>query len=183
MSTRNEHRIVTPFLGNEGRAACELVLGQRLGRDPGSRDEVLAAFDGLFDRIASDFGARFDMETDALLILALSILVWQFDKRKLERVGGALNYGRATVRCIWPLADGYCFHSLMTGRFGAPAEFDVSDLQVVAHKGLAIEIVAVVDEQLDWWLRIEAVDEVAAGMPRHDYICQFVTRGWRVNAQ
>ncbi len=32
-----------------------------------------------------------------------------------------LNYGRATVRCIWPLADGWCFHTLMTGRFGAPA--------------------------------------------------------------
>jgi crotonobetainyl-CoA:carnitine CoA-transferase CaiB-like acyl-CoA transferase len=49
------------------------------------------------------------------------VLVWQFDRRKLHRVGGALNYGRATVRCIWRLADGWCFHSLMTGRFGAPA--------------------------------------------------------------
>jgi crotonobetainyl-CoA:carnitine CoA-transferase CaiB-like acyl-CoA transferase len=49
------------------------------------------------------------------------VLVWQFDRRKLERVGGALNYGKATVRCIWRLADGWCFHSLMTGRFGAPA--------------------------------------------------------------
>jgi crotonobetainyl-CoA:carnitine CoA-transferase CaiB-like acyl-CoA transferase len=50
-----------------------------------------------------------------------SILVWQFDRRKLSRVGGALNYGLATVRCIWALADGWCFHTLMTGRFGAPA--------------------------------------------------------------
>jgi crotonobetainyl-CoA:carnitine CoA-transferase CaiB-like acyl-CoA transferase len=56
-----------------------------------------------------------------------SILVWQFDKRKLARVGAALNYGRATVRCIWPLADGWCFHSLMTGRFGAPANQALSD--------------------------------------------------------
>jgi crotonobetainyl-CoA:carnitine CoA-transferase CaiB-like acyl-CoA transferase len=55
------------------------------------------------------------------------ILVWQFDRRKLSRVGGALNYGRATVRCIWPLADGWCFHSLMTGRFGAPANQALSD--------------------------------------------------------
>jgi len=30
--------------------------------------------------LTSTFGARFDMETDALLILALSLLVWQFDK-------------------------------------------------------------------------------------------------------
>lgn len=49
------------------------------------------------------------------------LLVWQFDRRKLARTGGALNYGRATVRCIWRLADGWCFHSLMSGRFGAPA--------------------------------------------------------------
>lgn len=55
------------------------------------------------------------------------VLVWQFDRRKLHRVGGALNYGRATVRCIWPLADGWCFHSLMTGRFGAPANQALSD--------------------------------------------------------
>jgi len=55
------------------------------------------------------------------------ILVWQFDRRKLHRVGGALNYGRATVRCIWPLADGWCFHTLMTGRFGAPANQALSE--------------------------------------------------------
>lgn len=55
------------------------------------------------------------------------VLGWQFDRRKLHRVGGALNYGRATVRCIWELADGYCFHSLMTGRFGAPANKALSD--------------------------------------------------------
>jgi crotonobetainyl-CoA:carnitine CoA-transferase CaiB-like acyl-CoA transferase len=56
-----------------------------------------------------------------------SVLVWQFDRRKLHRVGGALNYGLATVRCIWPLADGWCFHTLMTGRFGAPANQGLSD--------------------------------------------------------
>ena len=56
-----------------------------------------------------------------------SVLVWQFDRRKLARVGGALNYGLATVRCIWPLVDGWCFHTLMTGRFGAPANQALSD--------------------------------------------------------
>ena len=55
------------------------------------------------------------------------VLAWQFDRRKLHRSGGALNYGRATVRCIWKLADGWCFHSLMTGRFGAPANQGLSD--------------------------------------------------------
>jgi crotonobetainyl-CoA:carnitine CoA-transferase CaiB-like acyl-CoA transferase len=55
------------------------------------------------------------------------VLVWHFDRRKLHRVGGALNYGRVTVRCIWPLADGWCFHTLMTGRFGAPANQALSE--------------------------------------------------------
>ncbi len=43
----------------------------------------LDALDGLLARrqgTVSDFGARFDMEVDAGLILVLSILVWQFDK-------------------------------------------------------------------------------------------------------
>lgn len=55
------------------------------------------------------------------------ILVWQFDRKKPVRSGPALSYGRATVRCIWELQDGYCFHSLMTGRFGAPANQALSD--------------------------------------------------------
>ena len=55
------------------------------------------------------------------------VLVWQFDRRHLHRVGGAVSYGQATVRCIWPLADGWCFHSLMTGRFGAPANQALSE--------------------------------------------------------
>ncbi len=55
------------------------------------------------------------------------VLVWQFDRRKLGRVGGALAYGRATVRAIWRLADGWCFHALMTGRLGAPANQALSD--------------------------------------------------------
>jgi crotonobetainyl-CoA:carnitine CoA-transferase CaiB-like acyl-CoA transferase len=55
------------------------------------------------------------------------ILVWQFDRRKLHRVGSALNYGQAIVRCIWRLADGWCFHSLMSGRFGAPANQALAD--------------------------------------------------------
>jgi crotonobetainyl-CoA:carnitine CoA-transferase CaiB-like acyl-CoA transferase len=55
------------------------------------------------------------------------VLVWQFDQRKLSRAGGSLAYGKATVRAIWTLADGWCFHSLMTGRLGAPANQALSD--------------------------------------------------------
>lgn len=55
------------------------------------------------------------------------ILVWQFDKRKLARAGGSIAYGKANVRAIWKLADGWCFHALMTGRLGAPANQALSD--------------------------------------------------------
>jgi crotonobetainyl-CoA:carnitine CoA-transferase CaiB-like acyl-CoA transferase len=54
-------------------------------------------------------------------------LVWQFDRGKLQRAGGCLAYGKAKVRAIWQLADGWCFHSLMTGRLGAPANQALSD--------------------------------------------------------
>jgi crotonobetainyl-CoA:carnitine CoA-transferase CaiB-like acyl-CoA transferase len=55
------------------------------------------------------------------------ILVWQFDRRKLGRAGGCIAYGNARIRVIWRLADGWCFHSLMTGRLGAPANQALSD--------------------------------------------------------
>ncbi|MGC1270424.1 MAG: CoA transferase, partial [Croceibacterium sp.] len=55
------------------------------------------------------------------------VLMWQFDQRKLDRAGGCIAYGRATVRVIWKLADGWCFHALMTGRLGAPANQALSD--------------------------------------------------------
>lgn len=53
--------------------------------------------------------------------LTNAVVLYQFDKRLLERSGQFLQYGRAAVRCIWPLRDGYAFHTLMSGRFGAPA--------------------------------------------------------------
>jgi crotonobetainyl-CoA:carnitine CoA-transferase CaiB-like acyl-CoA transferase len=55
------------------------------------------------------------------------VLVWQFDRKKLDRAGGCIAYGRAKVQVIWRLADGWCFHALMTGRLGAPANQGLSD--------------------------------------------------------
>lgn len=55
------------------------------------------------------------------------VLVWQFDRKKLDRAGGCIAYGRAKVQVIWRLADGWCFHALMTGRLGAPANKGLSD--------------------------------------------------------
>ena len=82
-----------------------------------------------YERYDSGMGQLVDVSSQEVAVSRQlnSILVWQFDRRKLHRVGSALNYGLATVRCIWPLKDGYCFHSLMTGRFGAPANQALSD--------------------------------------------------------
>ncbi len=53
-------------------------------------------------RIASDFGARFDMEIDALLILALSVLAWQFGKAGAWVVlSGALRYMFVAAGAMW----------------------------------------------------------------------------------
>lgn len=82
-----------------------------------------------YSRGTSGLGQHVDIAAQEVAFSRLvnSILVWQFDRRKLHRVGGAVNYGKATVRCIWKLADGWCFHTLMTGRFGAPANKGLSD--------------------------------------------------------
>ena len=45
------------------------------------------------DQTASRFGARFDMEIDALLILALSVLAWRHDKAgEWVVISGLLRY-------------------------------------------------------------------------------------------
>ena len=83
----------------------------------------------LRERRESGLGQHVDISTQEVAFSrnVNGVLVWQFDKRLLKRAGGALNYGRATVRCICALRDGFCFHSLMTGRFGAPANQALSD--------------------------------------------------------
>jgi hypothetical protein len=76
------------------RGALTLLLLALLGAPAGTALGWLAvalgiaavALDGVDGQLArsrgevSDFGARFDMETDALLILVLAALVWQLDK-------------------------------------------------------------------------------------------------------
>lgn len=51
-------------------------------------------------RMSSAYGARFDMETDALLILTLSLLAWQFDKAGAwVLISGLIRY--AFVAASW----------------------------------------------------------------------------------
>ena len=67
---------------------------------------LLDGVDGYLARrygCASEFGARFDMETDALLILVLALLVWQADKAGVWIVfSGALRYGFIAAGRVWP---------------------------------------------------------------------------------
>ena len=81
-----------------------------------------------YERAGSGAGQHIDVSVQEVAAnrLTNALVLWQFDRRKLERSGGALRYGRAAVRCIWPLRDGHVFHSLMSGRFGAPANAALS---------------------------------------------------------
>jgi phosphatidylglycerophosphate synthase len=62
----------------------------------GTAAAILDGVDGWLARrtnTASRFGARFDMETDALLILTLAALTWQFGKAGIwVLLSGALRY-------------------------------------------------------------------------------------------
>jgi crotonobetainyl-CoA:carnitine CoA-transferase CaiB-like acyl-CoA transferase len=104
----------------EARDAC------RFHADMVAAAGLLAAH---FERGSAARGQHVDISVQevALSRQVNGVLVWQFDRRKLSRVGAALNYGLATVRCIWELSDGWCFHTLMTGRFGAPANRALSE--------------------------------------------------------
>jgi crotonobetainyl-CoA:carnitine CoA-transferase CaiB-like acyl-CoA transferase len=82
-----------------------------------------------YERGSSGLGQHVDVSIQEVAFNrnVSGVLGWQFEKRKLQRTGAALNYGKAQVRCIWALSDGWCFHSLMTGKFGAPANQALSD--------------------------------------------------------
>ena len=90
MMTLTAPNLVTAF-----RALLVLLLASLIVRGAVSREQawmavvaatvaaVLDGVDGWLARrtgTATRFGARFDMETDALLILVLSVLVWQWGK-------------------------------------------------------------------------------------------------------
>lgn len=53
---------------------------------------------------ASRFGARFDMETDAVMILALAALVWGFGQAGAwVLASGLMRYIFAASGCLWPV--------------------------------------------------------------------------------
>jgi phosphatidylglycerophosphate synthase len=69
----------------------------------------LDGVDGYFARrsgMSSVFGARFDMEVDALLILVLSALVWRFGKAGIwVLASGLMRYAFVSAAWAWPWFD------------------------------------------------------------------------------
>jgi phosphatidylglycerophosphate synthase len=93
--------LVAGFIGEPRRpavAASAAIIGL-----------IVVALDGVDgwvarrSRTVSDFGARFDMEIDALLILVLAILVWQYGKAGPWVVlSGLLRYVFLGAGWLWP---------------------------------------------------------------------------------
>ena len=53
--------------------------------------------------MASAFGARFDMEVDAFLILVLAALAWRFDKAGVwVLASGLMRYAFVAAAWVWP---------------------------------------------------------------------------------
>jgi len=71
---------------------------------------ALDGIDGWFARryrTASAFGARFDMEVDALLVLVLALLVWSFGKAGAwVLTSGLLRYGFVAAGTMFPWLAG-----------------------------------------------------------------------------
>ncbi len=82
---------IAGFLGETATPAIAYVIVSL-----GLVSLVLDGFDGHLarrSRMASPFGARFDMETDALLVLLFSLLAFSFDKAGLwVMLSGMLRY-------------------------------------------------------------------------------------------
>ena len=71
---------------------------------------ALDGLDGMAARqsgLVSAFGARFDMETDAFLILVLSVITWALGKAgPWVLLGGLMRYAYMAAGLIWPLLTG-----------------------------------------------------------------------------
>jgi phosphatidylglycerophosphate synthase len=106
---------------------------------------VLDGVDGWLARrssLSSAFGARFDMETDALLILVLSALAWRWDR------AGA-----------WVLACGLMRHVFVAGAWvwpwlarPLPPSWRRKFVAVVQMVGLAIVVAPIVRPPLSGWI-------------------------------
>jgi phosphatidylglycerophosphate synthase len=103
------------------RLVLVAVVGGLIGETPSARMAwfavaatiAVAILDGLDgwlarrSRMVSSFGARFDMETDAMLILVLSVLVWQHGKAGLWVIAcGMMRYAFVAAGWLLPWMAG-----------------------------------------------------------------------------
>jgi len=99
------------------RLGLEAIMISLLGRAPGPLLGALVALtlgldavDGWLarrQRISSEFGAHFDMEVDAFLVLATSVLLWLSGRcGAWVLVAGALRYGYVLCCAWWPPRGG-----------------------------------------------------------------------------
>ena len=131
------------------RAAITTLLVAVLGTAPtqalawvlvglGTVGVALDGVDGALARRrgeASDFGARFDMETDALLILVLAALVWQHGK------AGAWILGAGLLRYLF-VAGGWALPWLGAALPPSTRRQAVCVVQIVSLLGALAPIVA-----------------------------------------
>jgi phosphatidylglycerophosphate synthase len=138
------------------RVALVALLVASLG-EPGSRalawsaaavTLVATALDGVDGWLArrsstsSAFGARFDMEIDALLITALALLAWRWDKAGAWVLAcGLMRYTFVVAGWVWPWLER-----------PLPPSLRRKAICVVQIVGLAIIVVPVVQAPLSAWL-------------------------------
>jgi phosphatidylglycerophosphate synthase len=125
----------------------------------GTAAAILDGVDGWLARrsnIASRFGARFDMETDALLILTLAVLAWQFGKAgPWVLLSGVLRYAFVLAGMVLPWL-----------RAPLPASFRRKTVAVLQTVALLVVMVPSVPR---------AVSEPVAGIALLALMISFVT--------
>ena len=121
---------------------------------------LLDGVDGWLARrsgMASTFGARFDVETDAALILALSVLVWRYDKAGAwVLASGLMRY--AFVAAAWPLPwMGGPLTPTLRGRIVAVAQIIGLSVALapVIPKSVSVPIAAVTLVALTWSFAVD----------------------------
>lgn len=116
---------------------------------------LLDGIDGLLarrTRLSSAFGARFDMETDALLILLLSALVWLHDKAGAwVLLCGLMRYAFVAAGWFWPRL-GRPLRSTMRGKTVAALQFVglAVALGPIVHVPVSTAVAAVTLAALTW---------------------------------
>ena len=121
---------------------------------------VLDGVDGWLARrsgMASAFGARLDVETDAALILALSVLVWLHDKAgPWVLASGLMRY--AFVVAAWPLPwMGGPLRPTLRGRIVAVAQIVGLSVALapVVPRAVSVPVAAVTLAALTWSFAID----------------------------